>query len=72
VLVPPGTDQRASMPAILLKVIAQWRNHIEATFGEITDQMELARHGAHPFWGLLTRTAATMAAHTLRACLAVA
>jgi hypothetical protein len=27
--------------------------------------MELARHGAHTFWGLLTRTAATIAAHTL-------
>jgi len=28
--------------------------------------MELARHGAHTFWGLLTRTADTIAAHTLR------
>jgi hypothetical protein len=27
--------------------------------------LELARHGAHTFWGLLTRTAATIAAHTL-------
>jgi len=27
--------------------------------------MELARHGAHTFWGLLTRTASTIAAHTL-------
>jgi hypothetical protein len=27
--------------------------------------MELARHGAHTFWGLLTRTAAAIAAHTL-------
>jgi hypothetical protein len=33
--------------------------------------MEPARHGAHTFWGLLTRAAATIAAHTLmRACLA--
>ena len=33
--------------------------------------MELARHGAHTFYGLLTRTAATIAAHTLlRVCLA--
>jgi hypothetical protein len=32
---------------------------------EITDQMELARHGAHCFEGLLTKTAATLAAHTL-------
>ena len=72
-LVPPAKDQRAAMAPILLTVIAQWRNRIETTFSEITDLMELARHGAHTFWGLLTRTAATIAAHTLlRICLAVA
>jgi hypothetical protein len=65
VLVPPTKDQRRSMPPILQKIIAEWRNRVEATFGEITDLMELARHGAHTFWGLLTRTAATIAAHTL-------
>jgi hypothetical protein len=70
VLVPPDKDQRAAMPPILLKVIAEWRNRVETTFSEITVQMELARHGAHTFWGLLTRTAATIAAHTLlRVCL---
>ena len=53
------------MPSVLQKIIAEWRNRIEATFAEITDRMELARHGAHTFWGLLTRTAATIAAHTL-------
>jgi hypothetical protein len=73
VLVPPAKDQRASLPAILLKVIAQWRNRVETSFSEITERMELARHGAHSFWGLLTRTAATIAAHTLlRTCLAAA
>ena len=72
-LVPPAKDQRAAMAPILLTVIAQWRNRIETTFSEITDLMELARHGAHTFWGLLTRTAATIAAHTLlRTCFAVA
>ena len=65
VLVPPDKRQRASMPPMLVKVIAEWRNRIETTFSEITDRMELARHGAHTFWGLLTRTAATIAAHTL-------
>jgi hypothetical protein len=71
VLVPPAKGQRASMPQVLQKIIAQWRNRIESTFAEITDQMELARHGAHTFWGLLTRTAATIAAHTLlHTCLA--
>jgi hypothetical protein len=66
VLVPPGKGQRTAMPSILRKVIAEWRNRIETTFSELTDQMELARHGAHTFWGLLTRTAAIIAAHTLR------
>jgi IS5 family transposase len=65
VLVPPDKKQRASMPPALQKVIAEWRNRIETTFSEITDRMELARHGAHSFWGLTTRTAATIAAHTL-------
>ncbi len=69
VLVPPTKEQRKQMPAILQKIIAEWRNRVEASFAEITDLMELARHGAHTFWGLLTRTAATIAAHTLlRTC----
>lgn len=65
ILFPPTRVQRKTMPAGLLKVVAEWRNRIETTFGEITDQMELARHGAHTFWGLLARTASTIAAHTL-------
>jgi hypothetical protein len=47
VLVPPSKKRRAAMPSALLKVIAEWRNRIETTFSEITDRMELARHGAH-------------------------
>jgi len=58
-LIPPTRNQRRSMPAILQKIIAEWRNRIETAFGNITDLMEPARHGAHTFWGLLTRTAAT-------------
>ena len=54
------------MPSALLKVIAEWRNRIETTLSEITDRTELARHGAHTSWGLLTRTAATIAARTLQ------
>lgn len=61
-LIPPTKAQRAGLPSALRKVIACWRNYIEVTFGELTDRMELARHGAHTFWGLLTRTAATIAA----------
>jgi len=70
-LIPPTRKQRPAMPAILRKIIAEWRNRIETTLGELTDHMELARHGAHTLCGLLTRTAATIAAHALmRACLA--
>lgn len=64
-LVPPTKAQRKTMPRTLQKIIAEWRNRIETTFGELTDTMDLARHGAHTFHGLLTRTAATIAAHTL-------
>ncbi len=46
-------------------MIACWRDRVEVTIGELTDRMELARHGAHTFWGLLTSTAATIAAHAL-------
>jgi hypothetical protein len=35
------------MRPILRKIIAEWRNRIEATFQEITGQMGIARHGAH-------------------------
>ncbi len=45
--------------------IAAWRDWIETTFGELTDTIELARHGAHTFHGLFARTAATIAAHTI-------
>jgi hypothetical protein len=70
VLIPPAQGQRLAMPPLLRKIIAEWRNRIETTFGEITELMGLTRHGAHTFWGLLTRTAATIAAHTLLlACL---
>jgi hypothetical protein len=71
VLLPPAKGKRHRMPPILRKIIAEWRNRIETTFKEITDQMELARHGAHTFCGLLTRTAAIIAARTLmQVCLA--
>ena len=64
-LVPPTKAQRKTMSTTLQKIIAEWRNRIETTFGELTDAMDLARHRAHTFHGLLTRTAATIAAHSL-------
>jgi len=65
VIIPPTRRQRTTMPPPLRRLIARLRNRVETSFQEITDQMGLARHGAHTFEGLLTRTAATLAAHTL-------
>ena len=45
--------------------IARLRNRIETTIGELTEQLRLARHGAKTVWGLLTRAAATILAHSL-------
>ena len=65
VIIPPTRAQRTTMPKNLQWLIARLRNRMETSFKEITGQMELARHGAHTFEGLLTRTAAVLAAHTL-------
>ena len=65
VIIPPTRVQREAMPKNLQRLIAGLRNRVETSFKEITDQMEPARHGAHTFEGLLTRTAAALAAHTL-------
>ena len=65
VIIPPTGVQGQAMPKNLQRLIARVRNRAETSFKEITDQMELARHGAHTFEGLLTRTVATLAAHPL-------
>ena len=65
VLIPPTRVQRKTMPKTLQRLIARLRNHVETSIWEITGQMELARHGAHTFGGLLTRTVAVLAARTL-------
>jgi hypothetical protein len=67
VVVAPSKAERAGLPAALRHGIAAWRNRVETAFGEITgiDGLQLACHGAHTFWGLLTRTATTLLAHTL-------
>lgn len=65
VIIPPARAQRKKMPRTPQRLIARYRNRVETSFKEITDQTDLARHGAHTFDGLLTRIVATIAAHTL-------
>ena len=59
--------ERRTLPAALRRPVAALRNRIETTIGELTDvdRLRLARHGARTVWGLLTRIAATILAHTL-------
>jgi hypothetical protein len=59
--------QRRQLTRAQRRPVAARRNRIETTIGEITDSvgLNLARHGAKTCWGLLTRTAATLLAHTL-------
>lgn len=67
VLVAHGQADRERLPSAVRRPVAALRNRIETTLGELTapEHLGLARHGAHSFWGLLTRTAATLLAHTL-------
>lgn len=61
----PGRADRRRLPRRVRRPIAALRNRIETTIGELTERLGLARHGAKTLWGLLTRAAATMLAHTL-------
>jgi hypothetical protein len=65
VVVTHGKKDRQRLSRAQRRPVAALRNRIETTFGEITEQLGLARHRARTFWGLLTRTTATLTAHTL-------
>jgi hypothetical protein len=65
VVIAHSRSQRRTPPRAVRRPIAALRNRIETTIGELTDTLGLARHRAKTFWGLLTRTAATLFAHTL-------
>ena len=65
VVVAHSRAERRALPRAVRRPVAALRNRIETTIGELTDALGLARHRATTFWGLLTRTAATILAHTL-------
>jgi hypothetical protein len=66
VVLTPSQTERKLLPTAVRRSVAGLRNRIETTNGELTEQLGLARHGAKTFWGLLTRVAATILAHTLQ------
>jgi hypothetical protein len=60
-----GRAERQRLPAAVRRPVAALRSRIATTIGELTDRLGLAPHGARSSWGLLTRTAATILAHSL-------
>ena len=64
VVIAHSRAERRRLPKAVRRPVAALRNRIETSLGEITDRLELARHGAKTFWGLLSRAAATLLAHT--------
>jgi hypothetical protein len=52
--VPPSRGERRRVSLRLRRPVAALRNRIETSLGEVTGHLELARHGAHTFWGLPT------------------
>lgn len=65
VVVAHSQAERRALPRAVRRPVAALRNRIETTIGELTDTLGLAHHRAKTFWGLLTRTAATILAHPL-------
>jgi Transposase DDE domain len=65
VVMAPSRAERRELPVSVRRPVAVLRNRVETTLGEVTEQLGLAHHRAVTFWGLLTRTAATMLAHTI-------
>jgi hypothetical protein len=65
-LLAPSRQERrtASRPAPVEAFVAAFRNRIEATNDTLKDRFHLEAHQAKGFWGLLTRVAAKIAAHT--------
>jgi DDE family transposase len=61
----PSREERRRLPLAVRRPVAALRNRVEATIGELTEHLGLARHRAKTLWGLLTRAAATILAHTL-------
>jgi hypothetical protein len=60
-----GKADRRRLPVAARRPVAKFRNRIETTAGELTEVLGLAHHRAKSFWGLLTRAAATILAHTV-------
>jgi hypothetical protein len=61
----PRRNQQRQLPKEVARRLNARRQIIETVNGQLTDQLGLARHHAHSFWGLCARLYTKLAAHTL-------
>ena len=61
----PRANQRVQLPPALCRQINAARQIIETVNGQLTEQFHVEVNHAHTFWGLCTRLATKLAAHTL-------
>lgn len=65
VLTPRRKNQKQQLPAALTRAINEARQIVETVNSQLVGQCNLQRNRAKSVWGLATRVAAKLAAHTL-------
>jgi hypothetical protein len=61
----PRRNQKRQLPAEVARRVNARRQIIETVNGQLTEQLGIAAHHAHSFWGLCARLYTKLAAHTL-------
>lgn len=61
----PRRNQKRQLPAEVARRLNARRQIIETVNGQLTEQLGIANHHAHSFWGLCARLYTKLAAHTL-------
>jgi hypothetical protein len=61
----PRQNQKRQLPPGVARCLNAQRQIIETVNGQLTEQLGIAKHHAHSFWGLCARLYTKLAAHTL-------
>lgn len=61
----PRQNQKRQLPREVARCLNARRQIIETVNGQLTEQLGIANHHAHSFWGLCARLYTKLAAHTL-------
>lgn len=61
----PRKNQKRKLPSSVARCLNARRQIVETVNGQLTEQLGIATHHAHSFWGLCARLYTKLAAHTL-------